>query len=250
MEEVFRELPVGIREYMQALFRNCTEEVRYYMTLVEIDSDTTFITAGEKCTHIYIIISGKVTGIEWPMREKAYPFKDSGPGDFFGEIECFAGMERYRISIETSTKCKVLSIPAVYYMKWMAMDVEALFMRTQTNMKRLLTQTAEARKYLFMDAKDRLMVHLIRKYEQRKHLKALELKQTRSQIAEEIGFSVKTLDRSIRKLEQMGLIEVKKGKVWIPETGYREMKEYIDFYISGETKKPEESKDRRNQTCM
>lgn len=235
MENLFKELPAGTREYMQVLFRNCTEEVKYYMTLIEIEPDVTFITAGEKCTNIYIIVSGKVTGIEWPMHEKSYPFKDFGPGDFFGEIECFAGMEKNRISIVTSTKCKVISIPAVYYMKWMAMDVEALFLRTQANMKRLLSQTAEARKYLFMDAKDRLMVHLIRKFEQQKHPKALELKQTRTQIAEEIGFSIKTLDRSIKRLEEMGVIEVKKGKVWISVEGYRKMQEYIDFYINGET---------------
>ena len=40
------------------------------------------------------------------------------------------------------------------------MDVDALFMRTQENISRLVLQTAEARKYLFMEGKDRLMVHL------------------------------------------------------------------------------------------
>lgn len=235
MEDIFRELPSRKREYMRTLFRNCTEEVKYYMNLIEIEPNSTFIKAGENCTYIYIVISGKVTGVEWPMHEKSYPFKDFGPGDFFGEIECFAGMEKYRISIVASTKCRVLAIPAAYYMEWMRMDVEALFMRTQTNMQRLLSQTAEARKYLFMDAKDRLMVHLIRKYEQRQQPKELELRQTRTQIAEEIGFSIKTLDRSIKRLEEMGLIQVRHGKVWIPEDGYRQMQEYIEYYINGES---------------
>ena len=141
--EIFKGLPSKKREYMNVLFRNCTEEVKYYMSVVEIEADQTFIKAGEECKYIYIVLSGKVTGIEWPMNEKSYYFKDFGPGDFFGEIECFAGMDNYRIDILSSTKCRLLAIPCVYYMEWMHMDVDALYMRTQENMKRLVMQTAE-----------------------------------------------------------------------------------------------------------
>ena len=81
---------------MNRLFRNCTEEVKYYMSVIDAEADQTFIKAGEECKYIYIILSGKVTGVEWPMHEKSYFFKDFGPGDFFGEIECFAGLTRYR----------------------------------------------------------------------------------------------------------------------------------------------------------
>lgn len=219
---------------MEHLFQNSTEEVRYYMSLIDIEPNQTFIKAGTACTHIYIILSGKVTGIEWPMHERSYPFKDFGPGDFFGEIECFAGLQQYRISIIASTKCRVLSIPAAYYMEWMRTDVDALFSRTQVNTARLITQTAEARKYLFMDGKDRLMVHLIRKFEQKYPLpKILELNQTRTQISEEVGFSLKTLNRSIKKLEEMGLVEIQHGKIVIREAGYRQMKEYLEHYING-----------------
>ena len=152
--EIFKELPQEKRAYMELLFRNCTEEVRYYMSLVEIPANQTFIKAGTECTQIFMILSGTVTGVEWPAHDRCYPFKDFGPGDFFGEIECFAGLPCYRISILAATKCRVLTIPAVCYMEWMRMDVDALFMRTQENMHRLITQTAEARKYLFMEGKD------------------------------------------------------------------------------------------------
>ena len=219
---------------MNVLFRNCTEEVKYYMSLVEVDADQTFIKAGEECTYIYIILSGKVTGVEWPMNEKSYFFKDFGPGDFFGEIECFAGMTNYRISILSSTRCRLLAIPSVYYMEWMHIDVDALYMRTQENMKRLVSQTAEARKYLFMDGKDRLMVHLIRKYEQKQPLPdTLELNQTRARISEEVGISMKTLNRNIKKLEDMKLIRLNKGKIVITKEQYLQMKADIDYYVNG-----------------
>ena len=232
--DIFNVLPPKKREYMNVLFRNCTEEVKYYMSLVEVDANQTFIKAGEACNYIYIVLSGKVTGVEWPMNEKSYFFKDFGPGDFFGEIECFAGMTNYRISILSSTRCRLLAIPSVYYMEWMHMDVDALYMRTQENMKRLVSQTAEARKYLFMDGKDRLMVHLVRKYEQKQPLPdTLELKQTRARISEEVGISMKTLNRNIKKLEDMKLIRLNKGKIVITKEQYLQMKADIDYYVNG-----------------
>ena len=232
--DIFNVLPSKKQEYMNVLFKNCTEEVKYYMSIVEVDADQTFIKAGEECRYIYIVLSGKVTGVEWPMNEKSYFFKDFGPGDFFGEIECFAGMPKYRISILSSTQCRLLAIPSVYYMEWMHMDVDALYMRTQENMKRLVTQTAEARKYLFMDGKDRLMVHLVRKYEQKQPLlDILELKQTRTRISEEVGVSMKTLNRSIKKLEDMQLIQLNKGKIVITKEQYLQMKADIEYYVNG-----------------
>ena len=168
------------------------------------------------------------------MHEKSYFFKDFGPGDFFGEIECFAGLTRYRISILSSTKCRLLAIPSIYYMEWMRMDVDALFMRTQENISRLVLQTAEARKYLFMEGRDRLMVHLVRKYEQKIPApEILVLNQTRARISEEVGISIKTLDRNIRKLEKMNLLTLNKGKIVITKAQYLQMKQDIDFYVNG-----------------
>ena len=232
--DLFNSLPLKKQEYMNRLFRNCTEEVKYYMSVIDVEADQTFIKAGEECKYIYIILSGKVTGVEWPMHEKSYFFKDFGPGDFFGEIECFAGLPRYRISILSSTKCRLLAIPSIYYMEWMRMDVDALFMRTQENISRLVLQTAEARKYLFMEGKDRLMVHLVRKYEQKVPApEILVLNQTRARISEEVGISIKTLDRNIRKLEEMNLLTLNKGKIVITQAQYLQMKQDIDFYVNG-----------------
>lgn len=235
--DIFNELPQKKREYMQLLFQNCTEEVKYYMMLQEVDADTTLIKAGDRCSNIYIILSGKVTGIDWPINERAYSFKDFGPGDFFGEIECFADLTNYRISVVTVTKCRVLIIPAPYYMEWIQSDAEALYSRAKVNMRRLITQTTDARRYLFLEAKERLVLYLVRKYEQKQFVgKAVELNlsQTRNQLAEEIGFSTKTLNRNVKILEEMGFIRMNKGKISITEEAYCRMKKYMDQHIYGE----------------
>ena len=120
-------------------------------------------------------------------------------------------------------------------MEWMHMDIDALYMRTQENMKRLVMQTAEARRYLFMEGKDRLMVHLVRKYEQKQPLpEKFELKQTRTRISEEVGISMKTLNRNIKKLEEVNLIQLNKGKIVITKSQYMIMKKELEYYVNGE----------------
>lgn len=233
--DVFRELPVKKQAYMERLFQNCTEEVKYYMSVIDVKEGQILIEAGEKCDYIYMILSGKVTGIEWPMNERPYYFKDYGPGDCFGEIEYFADLPCYRISVITAADCRVLTIPITYYMEWLQSDAEALYLRTKENMRRLIAQTADARRYLFFESGERLMMHLIRKYEQKQPLrKVLELRESREQLSEEIGFSVKTLNRNIKKLEGEELIRIQKGKIMIGEEGYLKMKRHIAYCISGD----------------
>ena len=104
-------------------------------------------------------------------------------------------------------------------------------------MRRLITQTTDARRYLFLEAKERLVLYLVRKYEQKvSNDKSVELNlsQTRNQLAEEIGFSIKTLNRNIKILEEIGFIKVYKGKISITEDSYYKMKDYMDQHIYGE----------------
>ena len=190
--DIFQKLPMAKRSAMELLFQNCTEKVKNYMFTMDVAAGQTFIQAGEPCINIVIILSGRASGVEWPMHGHSYPFKDFGPGDFWGEIESFAGMRQYRVSVVALTDCRVLAIPVFCYMEWMHLDVEALYLRTQKNVTRLL-----------------------------------------SQMAEEIGFSIKTMDRSIKKLEEEGMLRLEKGKIQVDQSGYLEMKEYIEQCIEG-----------------
>ena len=235
--DIFNKLPAKKKQYLDYLFQNCTDEVKYYMSLIERDKNVALIKAGDQCSNIYIILSGKVIGVDWPINGKAYSFQEFGPGDFFGEIECFSELYNYRISVRTMTKCQILAIPAPYYMEWLQNDAEALYSRTKVNMRRLLTQTTDARRYLFLEARDRLVLYLMRKYEQRQirsNVLDMNLNYTRDQLVEQIGFSLKTLNRNIKKLEELEFIKVEKGKITITEDEYQRMKDYMDQQIYGE----------------
>ena len=101
--DIFQKLSMAKRSAMELLFQNCIEKVKNYMFTMDVAAGQTFIQAGEPCINIVIILSGRASGVEWPMHGHSYPFKDFGPGDFLGEIESLAGMRQYRVSVVALT---------------------------------------------------------------------------------------------------------------------------------------------------
>ena len=60
----------------------------------------------------------------------------------------------------------------------------------------------------------------------------LIIKKTRQQLYEECGITVKTLNRTIKKLEEDRVISVEKGKITINLEEYKRAREMVHHYIS------------------
>lgn len=143
MPWIFSGVANGKAQQYGAFIPELHRKSKNYMFTMDVAAGQTFIQAGEPCINIVIILSGKASGVEWPMHGHSYLFKDFGPGDFLGEIESFAGMRQYRVSVVALTDCRVLVIPVFCYMEWMHLDVDALYMRTQK--KEYIEQCIEGR---------------------------------------------------------------------------------------------------------
>lgn len=51
--DLFKSLPLKKQEYMNRLFRNCTEEVKYYMSVIDVEA-TRLLSKPEKNASTYI----------------------------------------------------------------------------------------------------------------------------------------------------------------------------------------------------
>ena len=58
------------------------------------------------------------------------------------------------------------------------------------------------------------------------------LRKTREGIREELGMTVKTINRTITKLKEDGLIDTRKGKVVMSLEQYRMARDKIGYYVS------------------
>ena len=61
---------------------------------------------------------------------------------------------------------------------------------------------------------------------------SITLRKTREGIKEELGMTVKTINRTIAKLKEDGLIDTCKGKVTMDLAQYKRAQEEIAYYVS------------------
>lgn len=212
------------REYLEKMFLKCPDQVMDAMKYMKIPPNYNLINAGDNCEYVYLILKGRAKGTDIQVYGNVYNFMEYSELTFLGDYEVLGDLKNYRASIKTLTQCEIISIPSAVYLEWLKRDVNALFMRTQMLMKVLTDQTAEERKYLFLTCKERLILYLVSKYERNGNNKTYRLNKTQSELAERLGFNVRTLQRNISTLEMEGMISTESGKICITKEQYEKMR--------------------------
>lgn len=215
-------------DYLNSFFKNCPEAIIRSIKYVKVPKDYHLIQADSECNNAYIILNGKARGIDLQSVGTPYIFMESTGIDVVGDFEIFGGISKYRMSIQTVTECEIMVVPAKKYLDWMTKDVNALFMRTRTFMYMLTNQTANERKNIFLGCKERMIIYLIEQYEKFGHKKEYIIQKNQTELAECVGFNVRTIQRNIRILEAEGLIKSIAGRISITYIQYLNLKNYAD----------------------
>ena len=223
--------PQPQQSYLQQLFKNIPISSRS-CHVVKVEADTRFISANDFCNAIWILIEGHVKAIEELISGDIYVFSEFQAPELFGEMEGLAGNSSYKATLVTSTDCQFIVFPMENYLKWIRNDSDALFLRTRAIMSFILEQTKKDRTYLFLEGIDRLMLYMTKYYQKHAIDKTCIFQMKRQQIAAETGFSTKTVNRSIRKLSDDGLVTINGRNLIISERQYEKLLELIDKKIS------------------
>ena len=216
------------REKMEMLFRSCPDEVLEYMTIRKAAKGEIFIRAGDPCQNVYILLKGKAHGMGMPLEEKVYVFRSFTSGRILGELECFLDQKVYSASIQAVMPCVMARIPMKMWRSWMEKDPKALYMRSQTIIGELTDQLKDGRKYLFLSCYDRIQLYLIDRYEKGGSAGNFQVKKTRPELAEILGFSIKTINRTASKLQKNGLIHIVHGKITVSTAQIQKMQKYCE----------------------
>lgn len=216
------------RQYLSDLFENCPEELVYSIQHVKIPKGQAILQAGMDCEYVWGIIRGGIGVTDIQMLGNAYSFVESS--DFstaiIGDYEPFAGLGEFQNTNYAVTECEAIRIPTAGYMQWMRRDSGALFMRAQTFARTLAQEISNERKYLLLNSRDRLVLYLTKELEKWEGEGEYVLKKTQTQLAQRIGMNVRTVQRSIQKLEADGLISCRASKICVSRKQYERLKEY------------------------
>lgn len=215
-------------EYLEKLFQQCPNNVFECMRQMRVRRGQVFIQAGDSCDAVYIILKGSAGGIDMQRLGNAYRFMEYSSTDILGDFELLGDIREYRITVRAVNECEILAIPSATYLEWMEHDINALFMRTRKLMNTLTNEASEVRKYLFLSCRDRLILYLVESYDKRAKGGKYRINKTQSELAESVGFTVRTIQRTTKSLEKEGYISNESGKICISQEQYLKLKEYME----------------------
>lgn len=218
--------------YLDSFFKNCPDSVIKSIIHTKVSRHHYLLRAGEACTRVIIVMNGKSEGIDTQLPGNFYVFTDYNGVEILGDYELFGDIPQYRISIQTQTPCDILTIPARLYMEWVSQDVNALFLRIKMIMRATVNEGPRERKYQFLECKDRMVLYLSDRYAKYGEHGKYVLQKKQPELAEQLGFHVRTVQRNIQALEQEGMITSAAGRIHITYEQYLKLKKRAEE-ISG-----------------
>lgn len=192
-------------------------------SIVPVKKGTRFVTAREELTKVWILIDGDVNVLEEYRAGLVYIFQENKSPSIFGEMELIANMDFYMASLIAKTECLMITLPVKSYLNYLKNNPQLLFERAQINLKILLEAEHNNRIYLHLKSIDRMKLYFMKYYEINGTDEICILRVTHQQIADETGYSVKTVLRSISKLKEQGYLTVQGQKIKIAKQQYKKM---------------------------
>lgn len=217
------------KEYLQKYMKTANENLLSRMKLETMPQNTIFIRENEDVDTVFILLSGAVRAVDYRIHGIAYEFMSFEPVKVLGAMEIILNIPKYRTTLITETSCTVLVCPAKEFAAWILNDLNSIKMEMESIGNYLLEEDRQNRMFLFLQGRDRLFVLLLQYYEKNGSKETCTVHLTRSELSDRTGISIRTINRSVKKMEEEGFICKSNSKIMITKAQY----EKILAYISG-----------------
>lgn len=218
--EKVKETPKANYEYFNKLFSKASDSALDSINITKVPKEKRFITAEDEMDRILILLSGKVKAIEEHLSGDIYVFSRFDAPEIFGEMEMLAGIKEFRASLVAETASVLVDLPVNIYAQLLIDNLDLFIERVKVVVRRSCDDERENRFYLRLKAIDRVKVFFLHAYEQNQVAGLCTLRTTRQEIADETGYSVKTINRTIKELVETNLIKTVGQKIKINKEQY------------------------------
>lgn len=229
IEKVLAQIPENQAEYFRKYFNNAPDSVLGAIRLEKRIADRILAEENEPIEKIYILMEGTVRAIDYRVKGSAYEYARFNSITIFGSMECVFGIQNYMTTLVTASPCTFLVLPRQVFENWIWKDTNALRAEAESMRGYLLERTRENRVMLLLNGMERLIYLLVKMCDSRGQKNEYWLSISRQELAEQTGSSVKTINRSIKKLEDSDFLTREGHKVRITKRQYVSMKEYLDL---------------------
>lgn len=199
---------------LEYMLEHIPEHIKHQMTHKVFLPGQTIVHKGQPANHVFLLTKGGTRVSNEFASGQRYTFASLSVPDLIGDLEVLAGQPLYAASNEAVSACEVLVMSAETFFQWMRSDSEFALSVAQMLAAKMYPTSNEAGRVKFQPSLERLHSYLI------KRLGSIDtnlfiLHTSRQQIADDIGTSVKTVNRGVAKLKEAGLISLIHGKIAI-----------------------------------
>lgn len=218
------------RRYFEELFKYVPEAAVQEISYGEIRKDEILLSAGERSDTVFFLLRGEVIGLDYQKIGRMYSFMDFTKMNILGDFEAFGGILEYGVTIRAAENCRFLKMPVKSYLNWIKHDENALFLRLSKIVTALMSERRLDREYISMNCKERLMRYLVKSYEKHGSVSgSYTVKKTQAELADKVGFNVRSVQRSIAALQKEGFITVKAGKITVSREQHLKLEKFIEI---------------------
>ena len=232
IERVLTRLPQEEETKFRTYFENAPAEVLSMLSLEKRYADRYLVEENDPIDRIYILLEGQVKAVDFRVKGSSYEYARFDGVSFLGSMECVFGEECYMANIITVTPCTLASLPRRIFENWISSDLAALCRETRMMRQTLLENSRENRMLLLLNGMERLIYLLVKKCRSRGEGRDHILAVNRQELAEQCGTSVKTVNRSMKRLEDSGFLTREGHKVKITQRQYAAMQEYLGLILN------------------
>ncbi len=221
------ELPQEKRQQLEEYFHTAPVWLMDSFKIEEMDKGHIFVRENAPVDSIYVVARGVIKATDYRVFGVAYDFMHFEGTYAMGGMEIVMDLGYYRTTLQTVTPCTMITIPKQQFAKWLETDIKALKQEAKAITGYLVTEARQGRAFLFLQGIERLKMLLTQKYEAYNVNGVFETSSTRNELAEESGLCVKTINRSVKKLEEEELIGRKGNHITINRQQYEIMKDSV-----------------------
>ena len=230
LEELVREVP-ELEEYT----RYMPEELWQRCSIRVYPPGTIIHQKDYKLEYFGLIAKGEHRVINEFQNGNVYMIEKNEPIDFVGEVTILAGMEKTSVTIETLTETTVAFFSRKDFEDWISKDIHFLRLVAHKVAYKLYRSSYNRGARLFYPPHFILLDYILKAAAmdiEKNH--EIILPKTRQALYEECGITVKTINRTVKKLKDEGLISLRKGKISMTSEQYRKAQKVIHHYVNYE----------------
>lgn len=232
IERVLTRLPQEEETKFRTYFENAPAEVLSMLSLEKRYADRYLVEESDPIDRIYILLEGQVKAVDFRVKGSSYEYARFDGVSFLGSMECVFGEDCYMANIITVTPCTLVSLPRRSFENWINNDLAALRRETKMMRQTLLENSRENRMLLLLNGMERLIYLLVKKCRSRGEARDYILAVNRQELAEQCGTSVKTVNRSMKRLEDSSFLTREGHKVKVTQRQYAAMQEYLGLILN------------------